>query len=380
MKFKRALKKLFAGSYRQHESDKTLIAIVGAILLFGLVGLSSASAVVAYDKFGDAYYYFKHQLPGIVLGLIAFLVLAKIDYRIWQRYAFGFLIFSIALLLLVFIPGLSANWGQARSWIDIFGFSLQPSEFVKLSFLIYLSAWLVVRKKDLHDVELGVGPFVVILGIIGGLMILQPDIGTLSIVALSSLLVYFVGGGHYKHILFIILAGFILLVILLQLKPYQMDRVKCMIDPAYDPDKVCYQVNQSLIAVGSGGLWGRGIGESRQKFLYLPEVTGDSIFAVIAEEVGLIFSVLLVLAYTAIFYRGYLIARRAPDEFGRNLAIGISAWLTLQAFINIGGIINLIPMTGVPLPFVSLGGSSILASLAAVGLLVNISKQTKQTS
>ena len=377
MRLKRAFKNIFANKSRQHEGDKVLMFLVSGILLFGLISLSSASAVVAYNKFGDAYYYFRHQLVGLSMGLVAFLIFAKIDYRIWQKYAFGFLIFSIALLLLVFIPGLSATYGKARSWINIFGFSLQPAEFVKLSFLLYLSAWLVVRKKDLHEVELGVGPFIIILGIISGLMILQPDIGTLSIVALTSLLVYYVGGGHYKHIFFMIIAGLFLLVIMLQFNPYQMDRIRCMVDPSYDTAKVCYQVNQSLIAVGTGGVWGRGLGESRQKYLYLPEVTGDSIFAIISEEIGLVFSCLLIIAYSGFFYRGYMIARKAPDDFGRNLAIGIVSWISLQAFINIGGIINLIPMTGVPLPFISSGGSSILASLAAVGMLVNIRKQTK---
>jgi len=371
------IKKAPKGGAGHHEADRQLIIAIFVVLLFGLISLSSASAVVAYAKFGDAYYFFKHQLFGLGLGLAAFLYFSKVDYHIWKKYAFGFLLVSVLLLLLVFIPGLSAKWGQARSWINVFGFSLQPSEFVKLSFLLYLAAWLETRKEELHDYSRGIGPFVVILGIITFLLLLQPDIGTLSIVAVTSLIVYFVGGGKFKHIIIILLFGVLSFALMVQFKTYQLNRFKCLLDPGFSRQDICYQTNQSLIAVGSGGITGRGLGASRQKYMYLPEVSGDSIFAIIAEETGLIVSVLLVGAYIFIFYRGYLIAKYAPDDFGRILAIGIVSWLSLQAIVNIGGIINLIPMTGVPLPLVSYGGSAILAALAACGILVNISKQTR---
>ncbi len=360
----------------RHEADKFLLALIFIILIFGLISLSSASAAVAYSKFGDPYYYFKHQLWGLIFGLGVFLFMVRTDYHLWRKYAFGFLVFSIVLLLLVFIPGLSTNYGKARSWINVFGFSLQPSEFVKLSFLLYLAAWLETRKEELYDVARGIGPFLVILGIITALMVEQPDIGTLSIIAATSFIVYFVGGGSIKHILFILLIGILGFAVMVQLKSYQMDRFRCLFSPESDTQDVCYQTNQSLIAVGSGGIFGRGLGASRQKYMYLPEVSGDSIFAVIAEETGLVTGGLLVFCYLFIFYRGYRIAARAPDIFGRILSIGIVSWITLQAFINIGGIINIMPMTGVPLPLVSYGGSSVLATLAALGILVNISTQT----
>lgn len=361
----------------QHEADKKLIAIIFAIVIFGLISLSSASAVVAYGKFGDAYYYFKNQLFGLFVGGIAFVFFANTDYHLWKRYAFGFLVFSVVLLLLVFIPGLSAHYGKARSWINIFGFSLQPSELVKLSFLLYLAAWLEARKEDLHDFYQGIGPFLAVLGFISILMILQPDIGTLSIIAITSLIVYFVGGGDWKHIVLILIFGILGFAFMIQLKPYQMNRFKCMIDPTFSANDICYQVNQSLIAVGSGGIFGRGLGASRQKYMYLPEVSGDSIFAIIAEETGLVFSSLLLFGFFYLFYRGYLVSKYAPDDFGKILAIGIVSWLVIQAIINIGGIINFMPMTGVPLPLVSYGGSAILAALSALGVLVNISKHTK---
>jgi cell division protein FtsW len=280
-------------------------------------------------------------------------------------------------LLLVFIPGLAADYGSARSWINVFGFSLQPSEFVKLSFLIYLAAWLESRGKRISDFHEGSGPFVIVLGVIGFLMILQPDIGTLLIITLISMAVYFVGGGRIYHIIVMILIGIIGLFLMVQVKDYQADRFKCFLDPSFSRQDKCYQINQSLIAVGSGGFFGRGLGESRQKYMYIPEIQGDSIFAIIAEESGFIFSSILIILYVYVFYRGYLISKYAPDIFGRILAIGIVSWIVIQAFFNIGGMINVVPMTGVPLPLVSYGGSAITAALAAVGILVNISKQTK---
>jgi cell division protein FtsW len=373
----RTVIKKSANKIIEHSPDIKLIYSIIIIILFGLVSLSSASSIFSYTKWGDAYYLFKHQLIGIGMGFFAFWYFSRIDYHYWKKYAFIFLLISIGLLLLVFIPALKPDWGHARSWIQVFGLSLQPSELVKISFLLYLAAWLEQRKDELHEVSQGIGPFVVILSIIAFLMILQPDIGTLSIIVITSLIVYFVGGGSMKHIIIIILVAFFAFSIIIFFKPYQQNRFKCLIDPEFSKQDICYQTNQSLIAVATGGIWGRGIGESRQKYLYLPEVSSDSIFAVISEEIGLIFSSVLIFVYFYIFYRGYLIARYAPDDFGKILAIGIVSWVTIQALINIGGIINILPMTGVPLPFISYGGSAILAAMIAVGILVNISKQTK---
>jgi len=359
-----------------HSFDKRLLIAVVGVVLFGLLSLSSASSIVSYEKFGDPYYYFKHQLFALGIGIVAFWFFANFDYRKLKKFAFVFLGFSIFLLILVFIPGLSADYGTSRSWINVFGFSLQPSEFVKLSFLLYLAAWLEARKKDLHNVHQGIGPFLAVLSFIAFLMLLQPDLGTLSIVGMTSIVVYFVGGGKTKHILYIFLGAVLGLFILVQLKPYQMNRFKCVVDPNFSKNDVCYQINQSLIAVGSGGVWGRGISGSKQKFMYLPEVSSDFIFAVVAEEVGLIYSTILIMAHIYIFYRGYKISTTAPDDFGKILAIGIVSWITIQAIINIGGIINIMPMTGVPLPLISYGGSAILTALAALGVLTNISRQT----
>jgi cell division protein FtsW len=371
-------KKFFSLRSGEHEPDKSLIVATMVLLISGLILLFSASSVVSYARFGNTYYYFLNQLSAIAIGLAAFFIASKIDYRVWRKYAFLFLIFSVVLLTLVFIPGIRSEYGTARSWINLFGHSFQPAELVKLSFLIYLATWMEAKKGDLGSFANGIVPFLFILGIISGLMILQPDLGTLFIIAFTSMLVFFVGGGKVKHIfLVVVLAGLLLFLTLSIKSSYQSDRFKCLKDPGYSLQDKCYQINQSLIAVGSGGWFGRGLGQSRQKFMYLPEVWGDSIFSIAAEEIGFIFSSLLLLLFLFIFYRGLLIARAAPDLYGSTLATGIVVWLAVQTFLNIGGMINLIPMTGVPLPFVSAGGSAVLSALIAMGILVNISKQTR---
>lgn len=374
-RFKRYLLILFGSNKDEHEPDKPFLIVLGLLVFCGLLVLSSASAVSAYNKFGSSYHYFFRQLFSLGLGLFFFLAVSRFDYHKWKKYAVFCLAASIFLLLLVFVPGVAADYGNAKSWISIFGFNFQPSEFVKITFLIYLAAWLD-KKKDLSSPGEGLIPFLSVLGIVVLLMVMQPDIGTLSIIVLSSLAVYFVGGGRLIFISGIVLVGLLAMFLLVRSNTYQMNRFKCFLDHSQNANKECYQLNQSLIAVGSGGLWGRGLGQSRQKFMYLPQVSSDSIFAVAAEEIGFIFSSAIVAAYLFIFYRGAHIAKRAPDMFGRVLAAGIVSWLIIQTFLNIGGIIGLIPMTGVPLPLMSHGGSSLISVLIALGILLNISKHT----
>jgi cell division protein FtsW len=377
MKLKEKILELFSSAKREHGADNILLVSVALVLLFGLIMLSSATAPYAQSSQGDAYHFFKRQLVGVFIGLFVFYFLSKIDYHVWKKYAFYMLFFSVLLLLLVFVPGLSAGWGTSRSWINVFGFSLQPSEFVKISFLLYLSAWLEAKRGVMSDFKQGTMPFLFIMGMIAALMLAQPDLGTLSIIVIASGILFFINGANLKHIFALIMLGVVSVSAVVHFNPYQLDRFRCFLDESYSPDKVCYQVNQALIAAGSGGVLGRGLGESRQKFMYLPEVSGDAIYPIIAEETGFIFSAGLIFLFLLIFFRGLLIAKRSPDVFGRNMAIGIVSWLSLQAMINIGGMINLIPMTGVPLPFVSHGGSSVMAALAGIGILTNISKQTK---
>lgn len=379
MFFKRLRKKIFASRHSEHEPDKSLISAMFFLIVFGLVMLFSASSVISYARFGNTYHYFFRQLIWVILSVGIFWVVSKIDYRSLKKFAVFFLFASIILLILVFIPGLRAEYGTARSWINLFGYSFQPSELVKLSFLIYLATWLEAKKGELSSFSSGIFPFLVILGVISLLMMAQPDLGTLFIIVFTAAVVFFAGGGKVSHLVMVgVLAGLLLFIVFSIKSDYQSDRFKCLKDPSYSAQDKCYQINQSLIAVGSGGWFGRGIGQSRQKFMYLPEVWGDAIFPIIAEEIGFIFSALLILLYLFIFYRGLIIARGAPDLYGSVLAIGIVTWLSVQTFLNVGGMLNLIPMTGVPLPFISSGGSAILANLAAMGILVNISKQVKR--
>lgn len=372
------IKKLLILNTGEHEPDKIFLFAAGALLLIGLVMLSSASSAVSYIKFNNTYHYFIHQLLGVGVGLIFFIFFYKQDYRRWRRYALGAFIFSIFLLLLVFIPGLRAQHGTARSWITIFGQSFQPSELVKLTFLVYLATWLESKKGQLKEAGSGIIPFLASLFVISLLMLAEPDLGTLFIILFSAFAAFFVAGGKFSHILLTVFLGALVLGLVLYAKSsYQSDRFKCYQNPSYDSQDECYQISQSLIAVGSGGWLGRGLGQSRQKFMYLPEVWGDSIFPIISEEVGFVFSALLVALFGLFFFRGLKIARSAPDIYGSALATGIIAWLAVQTFFNIGGMINLIPMTGVPLPFVSAGGSSVISTLMAVGIIANISKHGK---
>lgn len=381
MGIKKLFQSLFALRSGEHLPDKKLLWIVAILLLFGLVMLSSASSVVSYSKFGNIYHYLINQLLGVGVGAALFFFAYRMDYHIWRRYALFFLFFSIFLLVLVFIPGLRSEHGTARSWIIIFGHSFQPSELVKVSFLVYLATWLEAKKGQLSDWGSGTLPFLLILGVISGLMIAQPDLGTLFIILSISIAVFFVGGGKVSHLVITGLLGAGALALMLNFgssSGYQSDRFKCLQDPNYSSQDKCYQINQSLIAVGSGGVLGRGLGQSRQKYMYLPEVWGDAIFPIIAEELGFIISVIFLLLLILLFWRGIRVARMAPDMYGAMLAVGIVVWVAVQSFLNIGGMINLIPMTGVPLPFISAGGSSIMSMLLAMGMLANISKQTKE--
>lgn len=355
--------------------DKKLVITIIGLLVFGFIMLFSASSVAGYIKGGSSLYFLKHQLLGLIAGGIAFAILFRIDYHRFKSLAIYALIASFLLLLLVFIPGLGAGYNKANNWINLFGFSFQPSELVKLTFLVYLAAWLEVKADRINSFSESIGPMLIIIAGIAFLMLKQPDLGTLSIILGSSFVVYFVAGIKWRYVVIVAAVCLVGLLVLLNLKSNKMERIECFKNPEINSGGQCYQINQSLIAIGSGGFWGRGLGESRQKFMYLPEVWSDSIFAAIAEEVGFLFSLGLIAAYFFLAYRGLMIASQAPDLFGRYLATGISAWVIIQAILNIGGAINFIPMTGVPLPFVSSGGSALIALLAAMGVLANISRQ-----
>ena len=365
--------------YYNHAPDYVLIGTLALIILFGLMMLSSDSSVQAFQKFGDSYYFFKNQLlRGLIPGLIAFYFASRIDYRTWKKYAFGLLIASVVMLILVFIPGLGVSYGKAQSWLKIGPLGFQPTEIVKLTFLIYLATWLEKRgERGLKDPQYGLLPFLFAIGLISFLILAQPDLGTLMIVIAISLIIYFMAGAPGKYILWIFIGGLVIAFIAIQVAPYRLDRFTAFFNQEADPQGIGYHISQAKLAIGSGGFLGLGIGKSRQKFNYLPEVYGDSIFAVIAEEMGFLFSIILIGLFLTLTIRGLKIGRASPDNFGRLLAVGIISWFTLQTFINIGAMAGLLPLTGIPLPFISYGGTALTVSLFAAGILVNISKQTR---
>ncbi len=367
--------------YTVKKPDMPFLVALGVLVIFGLLVLASASAPVSFQRFGESYYFLRHQIMfGLIPGLILFTIFSLIDYRVWKKFAPALLVFSIVLLVLVFIPGVGAEFGTARSWIHIFGISLQPSEIVKLTFLVYLATWLESRGHQraghLHE---GLLPFLMILGIIMFLMLMQPDTGSMGVIVAMAMAVYFVGGAAIKHVVAMGGIGIFLLFLLIKLTPYRAARFMIFLHPELDPQGAGYHINQAFLAIGSGGLFGRGFGLSRQKHQYLPEVIGDSIFAILAEELGFLFGVIVVGLFVFLMYRGIQIAMATKDLYGRYLVVGIITWITTQAFVNMGAMAGVLPLTGVTLPFISYGGTSLTVSLWAMGIVTNISRHANLT-
>ncbi|MDF1497884.1 MAG: putative lipid II flippase FtsW [Patescibacteria group bacterium] len=359
--------------------DKTLLITVLILSVFGLIIISSASVVVSYNNFEYNHYYSLHQfLYGFLPGIILLLLIQKIDYRIFKKYAVYFLIITMILLFVVFIPDLGFGLKGANRWINIAGISVQPSEFVKLTFILYLAAWLEKNKKNTKDFSKLLVPFILVLLAIVIPLILQPDVGTLIIIVLTAVIMYFISGARINHIVIIAMGSIFSLFILLKIAPYRMNRFMVFLYPEMDPQGIGYQINQALLALGSGGIFGLGFGRSRQKFNYLPEPIGDSIFAITGEELGFIGLLFLLSLFLIFTLRGYKIASRASDNFGRFIAVGITSWIIFQALVNMAAIISLIPLTGIPLPFISYGGSALITSLMGVGVLLSISRYSNK--
>ncbi len=365
-----------ARTYSFFISHVALTFLIGGLAIFGLIMLSSASAPIGFQKFSDSYFYLKKQIFfGFLPGIIGFFFLSRYDYQKLKKFGLWFFLFSIFLLCLVFIPGLGAEYGTARSWLNVGGFSFQPAELVKLFFLIYVAAWCSERRdKELKTWKEGFLPFLFSTGIIATLIMLQPDFGTLFIILLMIFSVYFVAGLAWRDIVLLLGVAVFGVWGVIRVAPYRAARILTFLHPDIDPQGVGYHIRQALIAIGGGGWIGVGLGQSRQKFLYLPEVAGDSIFAIIAEELGFLFTVFVPLAFLALAYFGLQVAMKSRDHFGKYLATGIVAWLVFQAFVNMGAMVGLLPITGLPLPFMSYGGTALLVSFLASGILVNIAK------
>ncbi|MBI5466706.1 MAG: FtsW/RodA/SpoVE family cell cycle protein, partial [Candidatus Kerfeldbacteria bacterium] len=265
-------------------------------------------------------------------------------------------------------------------WLSIGPMLFQPSELAKLTFVLYLAAWFERRDHIIGSFREGLVPFLVTLGLVGGLILSEPDLGTTLIIILISLTLYFIAGGSIKHLSGLALVGSILVALAIKLEPYRAQRFTVFLNPELDPQGIGYHIQQAWLAIGSGGLFGLGLGHSRQKFNYLPEPAGDSIFAVMAEELGFLFVLLFIFAWVSVTIRGLRIGRTAPDRFGQLVATGITVWLAFQTFLNIGALSGLLPLTGIPLPLMSYGGSAMIVTLPAIGILMNISRQTSRST
>lgn len=351
--------------------DFLLLASVVFLTFFGLFMIYEASSFVAFKDFDDKYHYLKEQSTWLFLGFLTLGFFSFFDYKKLYYFSVPLLISSILLLLMVFVPGLGVYVMGARRWVNFQLFVVQPSEVIKLVLAIYLSAWFSTKEKG------RLWAFLLLLGFIVFLVMLQPDMGTTAIILSEALVIYFLSGGSLFHFLFLIPSVSVLGLLLIILEPYRFKRLTTFLNFNQSPDTFSYHVRQILIALGSGGIMGVGIGNSLQKYAYLPENTTDSIFAIIAEEIGFLGSLLLISVFLFLIYRGFTIAMSAKDMFGKLLAASITTFIGIQALINLAAQTALIPLTGVPLPFISYGGSALVINMCAIGILLNISKQSK---
>lgn len=355
--------------------DRPLLYVCIFLLLAGLLILASSSMVISQQKYGTPFYYLTHQMiTGVATGIAGLLIIQRVNYRRWKKLSLPFIFLSLVLLGLVFVPKIGISAGGASRWINLKIFSFQPSEIAKIAFIIYLASWLDTRKEEVKSIPYGFIPFGIMLSIISIFLIMQPDIGTLGLILITAGVMYFLGGGKISQILTLLLFGISIGYFVIQLAPYRLNRILVFLNPNIDPLGIGYQINQALIGIGSGGIFGTGFGQSIQKYNYLPEPITDSIFAIFAEEMGIIGSTALIAAFAFLLWRGFWIAKKAPDTFGTLLAAGIIINIIFQAFINMAAISSLLPLTGMPLPFVSYGGTSLAVTLASIGILMNISR------
>lgn len=361
-------------SRRFERPDYWILALVGVLCLIGMLMVFSSSGI---DPDNPTYLINRH-VQWLLVGSVALVLTMTVPYTRWRRYSVPAVVIALVLLVLVLVgPSfISEEIKGAKRWLSLgdLPISLQPSEFAKLAFVLYLADWCSTKGDKVRDFHNGLVPFGIMLGLLGGLVFMEPDMGTTLVITAIGASMYFVSGAALKHMglsLLVAVGGFALAAVA---APYRMQRLLAFQDPWHDPLGVSYHSVQSLLALGSGGITGMGLGASRQKFGWLPEQSTDAIFSVYAQEMGFIGAALMIVLFLLLAWRGYRVAQKAPDGFSSLMATGITTWMIFQAMINIGAVSGAIPFTGVPLPFVSYGGSSLVITLAAVGLLLNISK------
>ncbi len=357
--------------------DLLLFITIITISLFGIIMIYSASYIWAEYKFNDPFKFVKHQGLFFIIGIIMMLITSKIPYKVYFEKANTLLLLSIILLILVIIPGIGTVRNGSRSWFGIGSFGIQPSEFAKLTLIIFTSKYLTKNEKNLKYIKKGVLPILGIVILVFGLIMLQPDFGTGMIILVSIIGLLFVSGVDFKFFIRLGLIGVVGIVLLIAIAPYRLERILSFLNPWSDPLGSGFQIIQSLYAIGPGGLFGQGFMNSRQKHFYLPEPQTDFIFSIISEEFGFLGILIVATLFTIIIFKGFKIAQNSGDKFAKFLAFGITFGLAFQAILNLMVVVGLIPVTGVTLPFLSYGGSSLLITLISMGVLLNISRYQK---
>ncbi len=358
----------------KNNADKIIMILTGILVALGIVILSSASSNLAKNRFDDSYFYVKRQVIfGIGAGIIGFIAARFTSIKLFKKASFALLLLNIVALALIFTP-LGGDFGTASRWLVIGGLAFQPSEFLKITFIVYLAAWLAGNKERKNNIAEGFIPFLIICGIIGGLLIAQPSTSTLVIILIAALAMFVAVGTRFSFIFGLIGIGILAIGFVIFNSPYRLQRIQSYINPAIDSQESRYHVNQSLITIGAGGITGVGYGQSTLKLGRLPEPMGDSIFAIASEEFGFIGAMFFIALFFILSIVGILGSRKVRSEFGRAALIGLSCVIGVQAFIHMGSVSGLIPMTGVPLPFISYGSSSLAVFMTISGLMVNILK------
>lgn len=359
---------------KKHNIDIGLLITVLFLLVSGIVMVFSASYVSAYYNYNDSYYFLKKQLIWAVLGLFAMVFLSNYDYHKLSKIALPLLVLTGVLLLMVFVPGIGVEKKGAYRWLGMGNLSFQPSELAKLAIIIFLASSLSKKKNILQYFFKGLLPYLLIIGVLAGLIIIEPHLSSTIIVVLVGAILLFVAGAKISHFIGLSLVGIAGMVGAILAAPYRLTRVKTFMDPWKDPTDKGYQITQSLMAIGSGGLFGLGLGMSRQKQLYIPEPHNDFVFSIISEELGFLGATVVLLLFLMFIWKGIKIAVHAPDLMGSLLATGITSLVAIQVIINIAVVTSSMPVTGQPLPFFSAGGTSLVFLLAGIGILLNVSR------
>jgi cell division protein FtsW len=356
-----------------------LISVILLVIAGYLIFSSASLGLLSKENVKYGSVAFNQTFFGLILGTIACFATSRIDYKIYRKYSLYIFIASCIATLLVFIPGLGVGHGGAKRWIYLGPVSVQTSELLKIGFILFFSAWIAKVKDKVTTFKYGLLPLMVLCGIMGIILLAQPDTDTFLIIVFSGLAIFIAGGGRWKYVFVLGLIGLLGITAVAFTRPYVMKRITTFLHPSQNALGSGYQIQQSLIAVGSGGILGRGFGQSIQKFSVLPEPIGDSIFAVASEEFGFVGASFIILLFIFFAFRGLKIASHTPDTFGRLVVVGIVILIVSQAFVNIGAMVGVLPLSGITLPFISHGGTALFMTLASVGIILNISKNKKKT-